>query len=457
MPLFPRIATAVWSLLCLALHDAAAQQPGRPNFVRYDAPVLALEHVRLIDGHGGPPRADQTIILENGRIRSVSPSGAADIPAEAVRVDLAGHTVMPGLVMLHEHLTYFSGQSVWDAHPVSYPRLYLAAGVTTLRTAGSESPQVDLNVKRAIDEGRMTGPRIFVTGPYLNGEEGSFLGDYVVADGRAARQVVAFWAERGATSFKAYAGISAAALAGAVEEAHARGLTVIGHLGSVPCAEAAAIGIDGIEHSFASCLSDLGISPEQQTFDIDPAGPAASALIARLVAEGVVLTATPMGMAGRRIPDEELAFLGQDERARYLAMMENPPPFLPRPEMEAAFRRLERAFVQAGGRLVIGADAADFGQIAGFANHRALKQMVEGGFSPLEVLRMASAGGAAVLGMGGELGTVEPGKLADLVVLRRDPSADISAVQDVALVIKNGVAYDPAALRASARGMVGRH
>lgn len=83
--------------------------------------------------------------------------------------------------------------------------------------------------------------------------------------------------------------------------------------------------------------------------------------------------------------------------------------------------------------------------------------MVEGGFSPLEVLRMASHGGAAILGVDGELGTLEPGKLANLVVLRRDPSGDITAVREVALVIKNGVAYDPAALRASAQGMVGRH
>ncbi len=374
-----------------------------------------------------------------------------------MRVDLAGHTVMPGLVMVHEHLNYFSGQSIWDSHPVSYPRLYLAAGVTTLRTAGSESPQVDLNVKRAIDAGRAVGPRVHVTGPFMNGEEGSFPGDYVVNDAASARQVVAFWAERGATSFKAYAGISPAALGGAVEEAHRRGLTVIGHLGSVRCTEAAALGIDGIEHSFNSCLGDLGITPEQQTFDIAPSDSAAAALIATLVREGVVLTATPMGTVRQRIPDEELEFLGQDERARYLAMMENPPPFLPSPALEAAVRRLERAFVAAGGRLVIGADAADFGQIAGFANHRALIQMAEAGFAPLEVLRMASQGGATVLGVADQVGTLEPGKLADLVVLRRDPSADIGAVRDVALVIKGGVAYDPAVLRASARGMVGRH
>ena len=454
MPSFSRITAAVCSLLLLAAHGAAAQQAGRPTAVRYDAPVLALEHVRVIDGRGGPPRADQTVVLENGRIRSVSPSAAAVIPAEAVRVDLAGHTVMPGLVMLHEHLNYFSGQSVWDSHPVSYPRLYLAAGVTTLRTAGSESPQVDLNVRRAIEQGRIPGPRVFVTGPYLNGEEGSFLGDYVVADGPSAARVVAFWADRGATSFKVYAGISPAALEGAVREAHARGLTVIGHLGSIPCAEAAALGIDGIEHSFASCLSDLGISPEQATFDIDPADPAASALIARLVAEGVVLTATPMGAARTRITDEESGVPGPG-RARAIRRDDRQSPAVPAAPGDGGGLSAAGAGVRAGGRTA--ADAADFGQIAGFANHRALIQMVEGGFSPLEVLRMASHGGAEILGMGDELGTLEPGKLADLVVLRRDPSQDISAVRDVALVIRNGVGYDPAALRASARGMVGRH
>lgn len=456
MPFLLRTTLAAFALLALVHARAAAQPRERPGFVRYDAPVLVLEHVQVIDGRGGPPRADQTVVLENGRIRGVGPSGRVEVPAEAVRVDLAGRTVMPGLVMLHEHLTYFSGQSVWDAHPVSYPRLYLAAGVTTIRTAGSESPQVDLNVRRAIEAGRMAGPRIFVTGPYLNGEEGSFLGDYVVADAAEARRVVGFWADRGATSFKAYAGIGEAALAGAVEEAHARGLTVIGHLGSISCTRAAALGIDGIEHSFASCMTDLGARPDQP-FTATPADSAAAALIRTLVEADVVLTATPMGTVRQRIPDEELAMLGQDERARYLSLIGEPPPWLPAPETEAALRRLEREFVRQGGRLAIGADAADFGQIAGFANHRALIQMVDGGFTPLEVLRMASHGGAVILGMGDELGIVEAGRLADLVVLSGDPSRDISAVRTVEMVIKNGIAYDPAALRTSVQGMVGRH
>lgn len=161
---------------------AGAQAPAAEvtEFVTTRAPVIAIERVRVIDGTGAPAREDQTVLIVDGRIAAVGPSGQVRIPAGALRRALPGRTVMPGLVMLHEHMMYFSGRRVWHSQPVSYPRLYLAAGVTTARTAGGDFPYVDLNLAERILAGRIAGPRLFVTSPNLNGPSDPFLGDVIV-------------------------------------------------------------------------------------------------------------------------------------------------------------------------------------------------------------------------------------------------------------------------------------
>src|SRR5438309_1643089 len=144
-------------------------QPGTRPFISVDASQIALVHVRVIDGTGAPAVEDQTILIENGKIASVGAAATVAIPDRARRLDLAGHTVIPGLVGMHEHLFYPSGQGVaqYNEQAFSFPRLYLASGVTTARTGGSLEPFTDLNVKRLIDSGRMPGPKMFITGPYL--------------------------------------------------------------------------------------------------------------------------------------------------------------------------------------------------------------------------------------------------------------------------------------------------
>jgi imidazolonepropionase-like amidohydrolase len=145
--------------------------PGIQPFVSVDAPVVALTHVGVIDGTGGAPVADQTIVIAGGKIQSVGSS----VPDGARVIDLTGHTVIPGLIGMHQHLFYPSGGGVpiYNEHAFSFPRLYLACGITTMRTAGSLEPYTDLNLKSAIDAGRMPGPKMLVTGPYLEGV-GSF-------------------------------------------------------------------------------------------------------------------------------------------------------------------------------------------------------------------------------------------------------------------------------------------
>jgi len=239
-----------------------------------------------------------------------------------------------------------------------------------------------------------------------------------------------------------------------IEEAHARGLKVTGHLASVGCGEAVDLGIDNIEHSFISCMKDLGMSEGPGGSVPAPDPERARLLIQRLVTAGVALTSTPLAVE-RPISKEELELLHPAARERYLTMMLFVPPS--RATLERHVRQLEREFVAAGGRLIIGSDPQDGGKIAGYADHRALELLVEAGWKPIEVIRMATLAGAQFLGVGDEVGSVTAGKAADLIVVNGNPVADINDIEKVELVLKDGIVYDPKLLRDSVRGLVGWH
>ena len=448
--------TGMFVALALACGSALAQDPPawRAEFLQVDAPKVLLRNVLLIDGSGSPAVARQSILVENGVISAIGPNLSA--PEGATVLDLDGRSVMPGLVMLHEHMMYFSGRAVWHSQPVSYPKLYLAAGVTTLRTAGTEHPEVDRNLKRRIDEGLAPGPSMHLTGPYLNGSAGDFLGDTVLSTADEGRAAAAYWAGRGFTSLKLYDAVDATLAAAIIDEAHRHGVQVTGHLRELGCAEAATLGIDSIEHAFMSCAKDLGLAPNYAGFVARPEDPRVRDLIRTLVDAGVVLVTTPMA-PGRPVGDEALAMLAPQAREAYLAMAGVQAPWMPDAAGMRELRKLERAFVEAGGRLGVGADAMDQGMVAGFQNHLALELLVEDGWTPLEVIRMATSNGAELLGIADRVGRIAPGYAADLIVLRRDPSTDITALQDIELVFKDGAGYDPGKLREAARGKVGWH
>lgn len=454
MRLLPSLLSAfACASIGLACASAAAQPPAwRSAYLTVDTPKVLLRNVHLIDGTGRPGVPGQSILIEDGVIAAVGPDLVA--PPEATVLELEGRSVMPGLVMLHEHMMYFSGQAVWHAQPVSYPKLYLAAGVTTLRTGGTEHPEVDRNLKRRIDEGFAAGPKMHLTGPYFNGAAGDFLGDTVLASPEEGRAAAAYWAGRGFTSFKLYDAVEAPLAKAIIDESHRHGVQVTGHLRALGCAEAAGLGIDVIEHGFMSCAKDLGFAPNYAGFVANPDDPAVQALIRTLVEEDVVLVSTPLAME-RPIDEAALAMLSPQAREAHRASVGAP--WMPDVAGIRELRKLERAFVAAGGRLGVGADAMDQGMVAGFANHAALALLVDDGWTPLEVIRLATSNGAALLGVGDRVGTIAPGYAADLVVLGSDPSADIDALQDIELVFKDGAGYDPAKLRAAASGKVGWH
>ena len=205
-------------LLMLACSVALVAQPLSPQvrgFVKVDAPVVALTHARVIDGTGAAPREDQTVVISKGKIESVSDAASANVPQDALVLDLHGYSVIPGLVGMHDHMFYPMGNGIFGEMAFSFPRLYLAGGVTTIRTTGSIEPYTDLELKKQIDKGETPGPKIHVTGPYLEGAGSWALQMHQVTGPDDATKAVNFWLDQGVDKFKAYMFITPAELSSA--------------------------------------------------------------------------------------------------------------------------------------------------------------------------------------------------------------------------------------------------
>jgi enamidase len=435
-----------------------------------EAPIIVLTHARVIDGTGAAPLEDQTLVIRSGNIAAIGQTGTLAHPEGSTVLDLTGKTVIPGLVMMHEHTYYPTGPGVYGQLGESFVRLYLAGGVTTMRTAGNANGVMDIELKRQIDAGKQPGPAIDATAPYLNGEQG-MLQMHVLKDADDARRQVDYWADMGATSFKAYMNITRDELRASIAAAHARGLKITGHLCSVTYAEAADLGIDNLEHGFLAStdfVSDKkpdacpGQAVGQRTIaSLDPQSERVHALINKLVDKHVALTST-------------------------LTVFETFTPGRPKPpglevllpelreSFETAFQRsqqntqsvyaalfpmgmaLERAFVKAGGLLIAGTDPTGIGGvIPGFSDQRQIELLVEEGFTPVEALRIATLNGARYLGRDARIGSIAAGKQADLVVINGDPSKTITDVRKVEIVFKQGVGFDSPKLIASVTGKVG--
>ncbi|WP_395405390.1 amidohydrolase family protein [Pseudoduganella sp. UC29_106] len=485
-------ATALTGASLANAHSDLAVPQAQPGpevrkFLKYDAPLLALTHVRVIDGTGAAPLEDRTVVLRDGRIEAVTPASVAP-PKGAQVVELKGRTVMPGLVGMHNHLMYTASLNQDEEGKLpppgffvteiafTAPRLYLASGVTTIRTTGSIEPYNDLNIRKAVDAMQIPGPHIDVTGPYLEGRGSHFPQMAVLEEAAHARKTVDFWAGEGATSFKAYMNISGPVLAAAIEEAHKHGVRITGHLCAVSYREAAALGIDNLEHGpvFTDtgfvpnrqpgrCPSSADIAASWEKRDID--SPEVQELIRDLVQKKVAITSTlPVFenfVASRPLlSKKQMEMMSAESLRSHLAARATAaqaPDKVARQETllkkEMAF---ELAFVKAGGTLLAGPDpTGNGGTLPGFGDQRGLELLVEAGFTPLEAIRIATYNGAQFMGQLERIGTIAAGKHADLIVIDGDPSRRIGDIQNVETVFKDGLGYDSAKLRASVRGMVG--
>jgi imidazolonepropionase-like amidohydrolase len=466
-------------LLLLCVSVSVAQQPERQQFIRVEAPLIALTNVRVIDGTGAPPRDNQTILISNGKIDLVGPTASTTYPSDARTIDLSGYTVMPGLVGMHNHMFFPMGGSppMYSNMGSSFPRLYLALGVTTIRTTGSVAPYTDLELKRMIDAGRVLGPKMHVTAPYLEGSGAFTPVMHQLKDAEDARRMVNYWADAGATSFKAYMNITRDELRAAVQEAHKRGLKVTGHLCSIGFREAAEIGIDNLEHGlFADSefvpdkkpdVCPGGVSVSLRALDIN--GPAVQATIRTLVQKNVAITSTlpvfeanapltqsGIGASSALLNPRVLNVMSTDARVRYLQNRARVAGDSPAAELIRKAMAFERAFVKAGGLLIAGLDpTGNGGIVAGFGDHRQVELLVEAGFTPVEAIQIATLNGAKFLGEEARIGSIAPGKQADLMIVKGNPAANIADMEKVEIVFKDGVGYDSEKLIQSVQGLVG--
>ncbi|HEY4356587.1 MAG TPA: amidohydrolase, partial [Acidobacteriaceae bacterium] len=424
LPLLVSLA-AVASALPVDLQAQRGQPASAGPVARYvkisgDSPVM-LDHVRIIDGTGGPAMDDAHVLINHGKIAYAGKTPGAD-KGSVKHLDLTGYTVFPGIVGMHDHMYYIarpnfdaSGHSepplVVPQMPFTSPHLYLGAGVTTLRTTGSVEPYTDLNLRKQIDAGELVGPHMDVTAPYLEGPHSPFIQMHQLVDVNDARRTVAFWADQGATSFKAYMNITRAQLGAAIEEAHKRGLKVTGHLCSVTYPEAAELGIDNLEHGFfVNTQLDPGKQPDlcpptsggPTLAQMKANSPDAVALIKLLVDHHVALTSTlPVFESSDprhlHLQPRVIDTMSPPTREAYLTTRNLE---LSRPvpasgvDRAASFRNgmaLEREFVAAGGLLLAGPDpTGDGGVLPGYGDQREIELLVDAGFSPLEAIKIAT-------------------------------------------------------------------
>ena len=439
------------------------------QFTAVQGPVIALTNVKVIAGTGGPPSVGQTIIIRGARIETTGPSSGTRIPAGAEVLDLTGHTVIPGLIGLHNHSYYTGGRGRAAQLSFSGSRLYLASGVTTIRTTGARQPYAEINLKKEIDEGRVIGPTIFATGPYLTGEQGPER--MVRLEGpEQARRVVRYWAEEGVDWFKAYTWISRAELGAAIDEAHRQGIKVTAHLCSVGYREAVALGIDNLEHGlYANSEYASNKQPDECPSgfrngyaDLDIDSPEVQATFRDMIDNNVAMTSTLVvyeaSVSGRPPIDERVFEMLAPEIAEEVRQMSIEFRAEGRGSSPAVFAKAmeyERAFVEAGGLLAAGVDPTGYGAAPpGLGDQRNYELLLEAGFTAPQVVQIMSANGAKVLGIDNEVGTVEAGRTADLVVIEGDLEI-VGSLQGTKIVFRHGIAWDSAKLLDSIRGIVG--
>jgi len=446
------------------------------RFINEKSPTIAFTNVNLIDGTGAEAKAGQTVVIQNGRIQAIGDS--LDIPEGAKVVDLSGKSLLPGLVQLHEHLFYTADDPESfgvTTQPLHFPRLYLAGGITTARTAGSIEPYTDLRVKEAIEAGQIAGPDFDLTTPYVEGAPGAILQLHPIGSTSNARDFIDFWANHGFTSVKAYINITREQLDATIDEAHENGMKVTGHLCSVTFREAVDLGIDQFAHGFFTATDFVknkeadkcpsGLATVNALIATDPEGTEAQALFKHMIDNDVSVTAT-LGVLLRWLPETPplpawgKALLDEDSLAVHLerregALTSERAIGVRRQQLEAN-TMMNIAFWRAGGKLVIGSDTTSGGGVLpGHANAQTMETLVKFGMPALDVIKAATLVGADTMGLAGDRGSIEVGKRADLIIVDGDPSTDMADIHKIVQVFKAGVGYDPEAMRDAAKGRIG--
>ncbi|MFN8582287.1 MAG: amidohydrolase family protein [Gemmatimonadaceae bacterium] len=353
----------------------------------------------------------------------------------------------------------------------SYPRLFLGAGVTTIRTAGSTDSYQELNLKARIDAGDAVGPTLFVTGPYLQGAGMGPGPMHQLSGPDDARRTVRYWAEEGVTWFKAYTQISRADLGAAIDEAHKHGVKVTAHLCSVGYREAVALGIDNLEHGmFANSEYYKNKQPDVCPTAGDSAlfadatvtNPDVQRTIQEMLKHHVSLTSTlavfETSTPSRVTRDPRVIdALFPDAAAavdRWYGNAASAKDANARGVLQKTMA-FERAYFQAGGLLAAGSDPCCLHVIAGYGDQRNYELLIEAGFSPEEAVQVMTLNGARVLGIADQVGSLRPTMQADIVILRGNLSESPATIRNTVTVFRKGIGFDSAKLISSIKGQVG--
>jgi hypothetical protein len=416
-----------------------------------DTPV-ALTGAAVFDPASGEVTPGRTVLIDGNRIATVGPDGEVAIPEGARRLDATGKTVLPGLWDMHTHLSQVDGV------------LHLAAGVTSVRDLANDVEQVT-GLRASWNGGAGVGPRVILAG-FLDGP-GPYAGPTkaLVSTEEEAREWIDRYASLGYEQIKVYSSLDPKLVPAIAKMAHAHGMRLSGHIPQgLTASEAVDLGFDEIQHVnfiFLNFWGDQGIdtrTPARFTevaaraAGVDLDGPEVEAFVHKLAQHEIVVDPTVTAFEGMflaRPGEVSPAFAAvadrlpaQVRRGFYGGGLEPPE------GMEETFRESYRRLIEMVGKLyregvplVAGTD-----DMAGFTLHRELEHWVEAGIPAPEVLRIATLGAATVMHHEDELGTIEPGKLADLIVVDGNPAEHISDIRKVELTIKNGVVYDAAKL-----------
>ena len=448
------------------------------DFIEVKDSIVIIKNVTLIDGTGAAVKYNQDILLENRRITALGNTGEIKVPETTRIIDATGKTVIPGLIMMHEHLFHakpFNGTYKAVHMTNTFPQLYLAGGVTTMRTAGSIEANADLNIKNLIEKGKRLGPTINVSTPHIERE--GRVGDYIAQlqslyGGENIENWLNYWFDKGITSVKVYNNFTKDDLREIIKVSHARNIKVTGHLCSITYQEAAEMGIDNLEHSFMALTDFVSDKPEnecvsgrQSLNNLDEKDPKLLELMQFLIDKNVTLTYTPNvfePFTNREVipggGDVALApYLLEQMQTIYDRSIKTESDSLNLISFKKEMKRVMK-FHSMGGKIIVGTDPTGSGKtIAGYANQRLIELLIETGFTIEEAIKLATLNGAAYLGIEKETGTIEVGKEADLILINGDLTKDISNIRKMEIVFKNGVGFDSKKIFDSVKGRVGLH
>lgn len=447
-------------VLLSVLGSAAAQEP-----------VTVLQHVTVVDVARGTLLPDRAVEIQGDRIAAVASAAGYETPQGARILDLPGRYVVPGFVEMHAHLFSHPWDEKGDLMPrfdreatLEMLRLLLAHGITTVRDPGSET-EAAVTLRKMIAEGKVTGPSLLTAGRIVNASSFNPEPFAPVKDEAAIREEIRWQAAAGVDFIKVYSAMPPELVKVAVEEAHAHGLPVIGHLQRTTWTQAAELGIDAITHG-ASWSKEYLSEADQPGYDqslfgrvywlehLDLKSPAVTSMVEALVKHRVTIDPTLIAMHTK--------FWGNDPRYTQHPRIGLAPEAFRRGWPKGSFtsswtddqyrqaqarwprmQALTRLLFDRGVLLTVGTDTPTPWIIPGVSFHEEMALLAEAGIPAKDVLRMATANAARALGKEMSIGAVEAGMRADLVVLRANPFEGIRNTREIEMVVQGGRTYAP--------------